>query len=141
MLSLQMKSGDYVTINDNIVVQVFRESGPGFRVSIKAPREIPIVRGKVREREGGQRPEGLQDKRPKSPSDQLHAARQLQKLAERQELRLRMEEERSSAIDEMSHILSRMRPGAERRALEAQLQRIAENNIFEKTENEEAQAG
>ena len=126
-----------MTINDNIVVQVFKESGPGFRMSIKAPREIPIVRGKVHEREGGQRPEGLQSKRHKSPSDQLHSARQLQKLAERQEAYRRMEDERASAIDEMSHILSRMRPGAERRALEAQLRRIADNNTCVKAENEE----
>ena len=64
MLSLQMKSGDYVTIGNQVVVQVFKESGPQFRVSIKAPREVPIVRGKVLERDGEQRPEGLLDRKP-----------------------------------------------------------------------------
>ena len=48
MLSLQMKSGDYVTIGNQVVVQVFKESGPQFRVSIKAPREVPIVRRPIR---------------------------------------------------------------------------------------------
>ena len=71
MLSLQMKSGDYVTIGNQVVVQVFKESGPQFRISIKAPREISIVRGKVLERDGEMRPEGLLDRGPKrSPSDQ-----------------------------------------------------------------------
>ena len=56
MLSLQMKSGDYVTIGENVVVQVFRDSGPQFRISIKAPKEIPIMRGAVLERAGQERP-------------------------------------------------------------------------------------
>ncbi|MCI8455339.1 MAG: carbon storage regulator [Lachnospiraceae bacterium] len=88
MLSLQMKSGEYLTIGDHVVVQVFKESGPQFRVSIQAPKEVSIVRGKVLEREGEKRPEGLRTKKPKaSPSDQLRSARYLQKAAKRQEIR------------------------------------------------------
>ena len=49
MLSLQMKSGEYLTIGENIAVQVF-QAGSSFRVSVQAPREIPILRGEVRER-------------------------------------------------------------------------------------------
>ena len=86
MLSLQMKSGDYVTIGNQVVVQVFKESGPQFRVSIKAPREVPIVRGKVLERDGEQRPEGLLDRKPKrSPSDKKRYAQYLQKVEKRRE--------------------------------------------------------
>ena len=86
MLSLQMKSGDYVTIGNQVVVQVFKESGPQFRISIKAPKEVPIVRGKVLERDGEQRPEGLLDRKPKrSPSDKQHYAQYLQKVRKRQD--------------------------------------------------------
>ncbi len=66
MLSLQMKSGDYVTIGEDVVVQVFRESGPQVRVSIKAPREVPIIRGAVLEQAGQKRPEGLHKKARKN---------------------------------------------------------------------------
>ncbi len=83
MLSLELKSGDYFTINENIVVQVFRDSGSEFRVAIKAPREIPIVRGKVLERNGEKRPNCLLDRRPKSPSDRIHNAKRFEKLAKR----------------------------------------------------------
>ena len=66
MLSLQLKSGEYITIGDDIVVQVFRD-GPVNRVVVQAPRELPILRGEVQEREGN-RPEGLLPRCPKSPS-------------------------------------------------------------------------
>ncbi|MCI8554002.1 MAG: carbon storage regulator, partial [Clostridiales bacterium] len=39
MLSLQLKSGEYFTIGDDIVVQVFHDSS-SFRVQVKAPREL-----------------------------------------------------------------------------------------------------
>ncbi len=86
MLSLQMKSGEYVTIGEDVVVQVFKESGPQFRISIKAPKEVSIMRGKVLERDGEQRPEGLLDRKPKrSPSDKKRYAQYLQKVEKRQE--------------------------------------------------------
>ena len=40
MLSLQLKSGDYLTIGDEIAVQIFQQPGGAFSVSVKAPREI-----------------------------------------------------------------------------------------------------
>ena len=55
MLSLQLKSGEYLTIGDDIVVQVFEQGGT-IRVAVKAPRELPILRGEVHERDG-QRPD------------------------------------------------------------------------------------
>ena len=79
MLSLQLKSGEYLTIGDEIAVQIFEESGSTFRVAVKAPREIPILRGEVLERTG-ERPGGLREKRPKSPSAQAHTKSSQQML-------------------------------------------------------------
>lgn len=87
MLSLQLKSGEYITIGDDIVVQVFQESGSIFRVSVDAPRELPILRGEVLERTEN-RPEGVHNeppKRRKSPSEKARNARQMEKLAKRSE--------------------------------------------------------
>ena len=61
MLSLQLKSGDYLTIGDDIAVQIFQQSGSAFSVAVKAPREILILRGEVLERSGGKRPDCVQD--------------------------------------------------------------------------------
>ena len=41
MLALQLKSGEYLTIGDDVVVQIFQQPGSSFRVEIKAPREVP----------------------------------------------------------------------------------------------------
>ncbi len=130
MLSMQMKSGDYITIGNNVIVQVFKESGPQFRISIKAPREIPIVRGKVLERSGNERPEGLRDKGvKKSPSDMRHAAIQRQKRLERQKERRERAQELDTAMGEMTGILDNMAESPALReevnALRAQLERIA----------------
>lgn len=66
MLSVQLKSGEYLTIGDDIVVQVF-QAGSSFRVAVQAPRELPIVRGEVYERTGT-RPDCIHERAPKSPS-------------------------------------------------------------------------
>jgi len=57
MLSLGLKQGEYLTIGDNVVVQLDRITGDRCKLVIEAPRQIPVVRGTVLEREGGQRPE------------------------------------------------------------------------------------
>ena len=76
MLSLQLKSGEYVTIGDNIVVQVF-QVGQNFHMKIDAPREIPIVRGEVRERTES-RPDSVHTRAPKSPSRRKRDAERFQ---------------------------------------------------------------
>ena len=86
MLSLQLKSGDYLTIGDNIAVQIFEQSGSSFRVAVKAPREIPILRGEVHERTGT-RPDGLRSRRPKSPSERAYDARHFEQWIGKRELR------------------------------------------------------
>ena len=73
MLSLQLKDGEYITIGDDIVVQIFRD-GPVNRVSVQAPRELTILRGEVQER-NGERPEGLLARCPKSPSQRRKSER------------------------------------------------------------------
>ena len=52
MLSIGMKPGDYVTVGDHIVVQYTGTEGKLGTVLFEAPREVSIVRGQVREREG-----------------------------------------------------------------------------------------
>ena len=68
MLSMQLKNGEYLTIGEDIVGQVF-QMGSSFRVAVEAPKEIPIVRGEIREREG-RRPACIKERKPKSPSRQ-----------------------------------------------------------------------
>ena len=58
MLSLLLKSGEYLTIGEDVVVQIMEKRRGVFQVSIQAPREIPIVRGDLLDR-AGQRPEGV----------------------------------------------------------------------------------
>ena len=57
MLSLQLKDGEYFTIGDDIVIQVFTNST--IKVSVQAPRDMAILRGEVLERNGGEPPKGL----------------------------------------------------------------------------------
>ncbi len=45
MKSLHLKSGDCITIGDDISVQVFQESGADFRVMVTAPRMPAVKRG------------------------------------------------------------------------------------------------
>ena len=70
-------------IGDDIVVQVF-EQGGAIRVAVKAPRELPILRGEVHERDGD-RPDGLLRQRPKTPSERVRNARRMEELARKKE--------------------------------------------------------
>ena len=54
MLSLQLKDGEYLTIGEDIVIQVFTNST--IRVAVQAPRNMTILRGEVLERSGKERP-------------------------------------------------------------------------------------
>ena len=44
MLKISLTPGEYLTIGDNIVVQLYRSEGGRSYLAIDAPREIPIVR-------------------------------------------------------------------------------------------------
>ena len=54
MLTLQLKDGEYLTIGEDIVIQVFTNST--IRVAVQAPREMTVLRGEVLERNGEDRP-------------------------------------------------------------------------------------
>ena len=57
MLSLQLKTGDYMTIGKDVVVQLDHISGDRCKLMVQAPRDMTILRGEVLERTGGERPE------------------------------------------------------------------------------------
>lgn len=59
MLSLRLKSGEYLTIGEDVAIQVFPESSSAVRVAVSAPRDVNVLRGDVRERTGAKRPAGL----------------------------------------------------------------------------------
>ncbi len=61
MLSLTLSPGEYVTIGDNVVIQFDCSVGERCRLAFQAPREVPILRGEVRERGGAQRPDCVFD--------------------------------------------------------------------------------
>ena len=66
MLFLQLKSGEYLTIGEDIAIQVFQGGGAYVRVGVNAPKDMTILRGEVRERTGADRPDGLVDPPVKS---------------------------------------------------------------------------
>ena len=51
MLALTVREGDYVTIGEDVVVQVLK-TGEVFRIAIEAPRDMDIRRAKVQEAMG-----------------------------------------------------------------------------------------
>ena len=46
MLVLGVRSGEYITIGQDIVIQVVK-AGEVTRLAVQAPRECPVVRGKA----------------------------------------------------------------------------------------------
>ena len=86
MLSLQLREGEYLTIGENVVVQLNDVSGDRCKLVIQAPREIPVLRGELLERGGGTRPdcvfEAPQRRRPglawnRNKSQALNAMRRV----------------------------------------------------------------
>ena len=86
MLALTLSLGNYMTIGDDVVIQLNRITGDRCRLTINAPREIPVVRGDVLEHGGGARPDCVYDtpvyhKRQvpwdRSKAQALHAMRKL----------------------------------------------------------------
>lgn len=73
MLTVGRKRGEYIVINDNIVVTVDEDDGI-FRISIDAPKEVRIVRGEVYEQD---RP------RPACLDADLRKGRRTKKTAEK----------------------------------------------------------
>ena len=65
MLCISMRAGDYFTVGKDTVVQFDRLTGDRVHLTINAPREVPILRGDVLERSGGQRPGCVLDTSPR----------------------------------------------------------------------------
>lgn len=65
MLCITLTAGDYFTVGENTVVQLDRLSGERVHLIVNAPREVPILRGEVLERMGGQRPACVLEKSPR----------------------------------------------------------------------------
>ena len=61
MLCLNLNQGEYMTIGDDVVVQLDHVTGDRCKLVIHAPREVPIRRGEVLERTGGQLPQCVYD--------------------------------------------------------------------------------
>ena len=61
MLCLNLTLGEYMTIGEDVVVQLDRISGDSCKLMVQAPREIPVLRGEVLERGGGKRPSCVPD--------------------------------------------------------------------------------
>ena len=99
MLTLRIKSGEYITIGEDVAVQIFQRPGDSFEVSVKAPREVPIFRSDLYERSEN-RPDGLKEQRMKTPSERKRDAKRLELLAKR--------EERKAAVQELGTILDKL---------------------------------
>lgn len=65
MLCITLSPNDYFTIGNDTVVQFDRLSGERVHLTINAPREVPIIRGEVLERQGGQRPACVMSQSPR----------------------------------------------------------------------------
>ena len=124
MLSLQLKSGEYITIGDDIVVQIFRD-GAVNRVSVQAPRELTILRGEVQERDG-ERPEGLLKRRPASPARREHNLRQSEKLAQKTTRRRSAAEELTAIANELSTLTENAATQDRLQALLSRLETLAD---------------
>lgn len=57
MLCITMRKGDYITLGENIVIQVEQLNSERVHLNINAPRQVAILRGEVLERGGGKRPD------------------------------------------------------------------------------------
>ena len=114
MLKISLTPGEYLTIGDNIVVQLYRSEGGRSYLAIDAPREIPIARGEVLERDGGQRPACLAPppkRRARCYRDQI----------------FRWNDDRERAVQVMKQVIDRLEEngaGDEAGVLRTQLDRI-----------------
>ena len=95
MLKLSMLPEDYLTINGDIGVQLARVAGGRADVAIHARREVPIVRGEVLERQGGQRPACL-------------AAPAKKKARYRRDQVFRWNDDRERAVKAMRRVMDRL---------------------------------
>ncbi len=106
MLCITMTPGGYFTVGRDTVVQFDRLSGERVHLIVNAPREVPILRGEVLERQGGCRPACVQDVSPRY----VH--------------QLPWDHRKKQALAELRQTLDAMGPSPEARALREKLDLI-----------------
>ena len=106
MLRISMKPGEYFTVGGDTVVQFDRLQGDRAHLLITAPREVPILRGAVLERDGGQRPDCVVD------------------TPERFVRQLPWDGSKKAALGELKAALAQMGEGPEVQVLREKLDRI-----------------
>lgn len=82
MLTLRLKSGEYLTIGEDIAVQVFQKKNNYLEVAVKAPKDVLVLRGEVYEQTKA-RPGFLRDHRSQTPSERAANTRRKETLARR----------------------------------------------------------
>lgn len=82
MLTLRLKPGEYLVIGKDIAVQVFEKKKNYLEVAVEAPREVPVLRGKVYEQQNA-RPGFLRERRTQTPSERNANMRRKETLARR----------------------------------------------------------
>lgn len=115
MLRISMKIGQYFTVGDDTVVQYDNLTGERVHLTINAPREVPILRGEVLERNGQPRPACVSEPSP-------HYVRQLQ-----------WNGAKKKALLEMRETLLQMEDTSETRLLRQKLDYIFPHNAEENT--------
>lgn len=114
MLKLSLLPEEYLTINGDIVVQLSRVAGGRAYLAVEADRSVPIVRGEVLERQGGERPACLN---PPSGKASRHYRDRF----------FPWNDDRERAVRAMKQVLDRLEQkgaGEEAAALRTQLDRI-----------------
>ena len=126
MLSLNLTKGDYITISDNIVVQVFPDGGRA-TLRVDAPREIPVVRGKLAEKAGVQKPDAIAateafnyQPRSRGVNAKIRSERYFEKLDRLKQRK----KDAMSAIETMQRCLGEIESPEVRRVFREQLERV-----------------
>ena len=114
MLKLTLLPDEYLMIGNNTVVQLARIAGGRADLAIDAPRTVPIVRGAVLERDGGQRPACLA-----SPAKK--------KARYRRDQVFRWNDDRERAVQAMRRVMDRLEENGS--ADEARLLRLLLDRI------------
>lgn len=117
MLSLNMKSGEYITIANNIVIQVLPDGGRA-TLLVDAPREIPVLRGVLWEEGGAARPKSINMDHPKPHKNRgTNAAERSDRYYEKVALWQRRKDAAKAALDRMDQIFDSMGDSPEREEL------------------------
>lgn len=114
MLKLSLLPEEYLTINQDIVVQLTRVAGGRADIAIHADRSVPVVRGAVLERQGGERPACL---KPPAKKKAHYYRDQV----------FRWNDDREKAVRNMKRVMDQLEQkgaGEEAAVLRTQLERI-----------------